>query len=519
MSEIFLKPETARTASMPQPCRHLCVVLGDQLDAESALFDDFDPAQDLVWMCEARTESTKVWSHPARIAMFLSAMRHFADSLRQRGYAVLYLEADDLSHALQHSKQQHQPQKVRAVHAGEWQLQQSLPVDEWLEDRHFFCSTAQFSAWLSNRKQPRMEHFYRLMRQQTGYLMEDGQPVGGQYNFDADNRESFAKSGPPSRNAPLAFPPDAITQQVLADVRARYPDHPGTLDNFDWPVTREQALEALDDFLKNRLARFGQFQDAMWTDQAWPRTLLFHSRLSAALNLKLLNPKEVCEAALHQYYQGLADLASVEGFIRQILGWREYVRGIYWAKMPEYVESNFLHAEADLPAWFWTANTDYHCLHHALKETLDNGYAHHIQRLMVTGLFTLLLGVQPKQVHEWYLAVYVDAVEWVELPNVIGMGQHADGGFMASKPYIASGKYIDRMSNYCQGCRYDPAQSVGVNACPFTTLYWDFIDRHQAYLSQHPRLKMQVNNWLKNKNPDGVRQEAVLLRQKLASGQ
>jgi deoxyribodipyrimidine photolyase-related protein len=255
-------------------------------------------------------------------------------------------------------------------------------------------------------------------------------------------------------------------------------------------VTRDQALTALADFVEHRLPEFGRYQDAMWTGEPW----LFHSRLSAAMNLKLLDPREVIAAAEDAYHAKHVPLASAEGFIRQILGWREYVRGIYWHFMPQYVERNALDAHRPLPAFYWTGDTDLNCVRHAVRQTLERGYAHHIQRLMVTGLLALLLGVEPREVHAWYLAVYVDAVEWVELPNTLGMSQFADGGVMASKPYVASGKYIQRMSNYCRGCRYDPTAATGETACPFTTLYWDFLRRHARLLSANPRMTMQLKN-------------------------
>jgi len=290
---------------------------------------------------------------------------------------------------------------------------------------------------------------------------------------------------------PLRFEPDAITRDVIDLVDSRYADHPGTLDQFGWPVTREQALQALDVFIEQRLPNFGRYQDAMWPGEPW----LYHSHLSSSLNLKLLNPREVVRAAEAAYHAGHAPLPSVEGFVRQIIGWREYVRGIYWTQMPGYLELNELDAQEDLPPWYWTGDTDMACLHDTITQTLAHGYAHHIQRLMVTGLYALMLGVQPKQVHAWYLAVYVDAVEWVELPNTLGMSQYADGGLMGSKAYIATGKYIERMGGgHCAGCRYDPALREGNRACPFTTLYWDFLMRHEERLSKHQRMALQVKN-------------------------
>jgi deoxyribodipyrimidine photolyase-related protein len=350
------------------------------------------------------------------------------------------------------------------------------------------------------------------MRRKTGVLMTGDEPAGGQWNFDADNRAAFGHSGPGEVPSPTPFPPDALTREVIALVRKRFPDHPGRLDHFDWPLTPAQARVALDDFITHRLPQFGRYQDAMWLpDLAQPsRPFLYHSRLAAAMNLKLLNPRDVIAAAERAYQTGAVSLANAEGFIRQILGWREYVRGIYWHFMPGYAETNALGATEPLPAFYWTGKTQMNCLHTTIRQTLQLGYAHHIQRLMVTGLFSLLLGVKPQAVHEWYLAVYVDAVEWVELPNTIGMSQHADGGLMASKPYVASGKYIQRMSNYCTGCRFDPAKAEGENACPFTTLYWDFLMRHRPFLARNQRMAMQLKNLdrLTDRARAGIRRRA-----------
>lgn len=487
--------------------RHLVVVLGDQLDARSAALDGFDAALDVLWMCECPAESEVVWSHQARIALFLSAMRHFAQAQRELGRRLIYRATGEHAHrelveALRADLAEHRPQCVILVSPGEWRLAQAFrALDaegtvpfEWREDRHFLCSQEAFAQWMSGRKQPRMEHFYRWIRQRGGWLMEGAEPVGGRWNFDEDNRGAFDAQGPGLIPGPRSFAPDAITREVLALVAQRYGEHPGSMASFDWPVTRPQALEALADFVAHRLDAFGPFQDAMWSTLPWPSTLLYHSRLSAALNLKLLDPAEVCAAAIDAYRQGRARLSSVEGFVRQILGWREYVRGLYWHRMPQYLEDNALSAQQPLPAFFWNADTEMNCLRQTLQETLVHGYAHHIQRLMVTGLYLLLLGVRPREVHEWYLAVYVDAIEWVELPNTLGMSQYADGGFMASKPYVASGRYIQRMSNYCDGCRYRPELASGPSACPITTLYWDFLDRHRDRFMSHPRLKMQLNN-------------------------
>lgn len=524
---------------MKSALRQLVLVLGDQLDERSTALDGFDARHDVVWMVEVGEESTHVWSHKARIALFLAAMRHFRDALRCRGFTVHYRRLDDADNRgsfeaeLQAAVRKLRPQRLVVVEPGEWRVRQALETTarelgvelEIRPDRHFLCSSAEFAAHARGRKQLRMEFFYREMRRKHGVLMNGDEPEGGAWNFDAENRESFGKAGPGELREPIAFPPDPLTREVLELVERKFAKHPGSLAQFDWPVNREQALRALGDFIQHRLPQFGRFQDAMWTSDGdllppGPRrrqVFLFHSRLSAALNLKLLDPREVIAAAEQAYRCGQAPLASIEGLLRQILGWREYVRGIYWRFMPGYLDLNALQASAPLPEFYWTGQTDMKCLREVIRQTLDHGYAHHIQRLMVTGLFALLLGVKPRAVHEWYLAMYVDAVEWVELPNTLGMSQFADGGVMASKPYVASGKYIQRMSNYCAGCRFDPAKATGENACPFTTLYWDFLLRHEKLLARNPRMTMQLKNLgrLDLQAERKIRRQAQALRKSL----
>lgn len=379
-------------------------------------------------------------------------------------------------------------------------------------DRHFYTTVKEFAAYARHLqgKPLRLEYFYRTLRQRHNVLMADGEPEGGQWNYDKANRQTFGRNGPGMVPERSRFEPDETTRHALRWVQEQFADHPGDLESFAWPVTRQDALQALADFIDHRLPVFGPYQDAMWPGEPW----LYHSHLSAALNLKLLNPREVVAAAEAAYRAGRAPLASVEGFIRQILGWREYVRGIYWTQMPAYVERNALEASGELPAWYWTGGTDFECLHQTIRQTLAHGYAHHIQRLMVTGLFAMLLGVKPKAVHEWYLAVYVDAVEWVELPNTLGMSQYADGGLMASKPYIATGKYIQRMGGPCAGCKYDPAAFQGDAACPFTTLYWEFLLRHQARLENAPRLEFQRERLgtLSPAQREGIQDRAAAIR-------
>ncbi|QID18439.1 cryptochrome/photolyase family protein [Nitrogeniibacter mangrovi] len=508
---------------MTEGLRHLVVVLGDQLDPDSAAFDGFDPARDGVWMAEVVEESTHVWSHKARIALFLSAMRHFAQALRARGWPVEYhrLGAHDfhgLSAALADTLVRRRPAAIRMVRAGDCRVEAAIEACAVAQqirvgrvpDTHFIATEADFGRWADGRRQLRLEYWYRALRKRTGVLMDGATPAGGQWNYDQQNRASFGAEGPGWVPEPVRFMPDAITREVIDLVEARFPTHPGSLRGFDWPVTPAQAAEALDDFITHRLASFGHYQDAMWTDRGW----LYHSRLSAALNLKLIDPMTVCRAAEQAWRAGMAPIAAVEGFVRQILGWREYVRGLYWRFMPGWLDDNALDAHVRLPSFFWTGQTDMACLRQVIEQTLATGYAHHIQRLMVTGLYALLLGVAPRQVHAWYLAIFVDAVEWVELPNVLGMSQHADGGRMASKPYVASGKYIERMSNYCRHCRFDPGEATGETACPFTTLYWDFLARHRARFAEHPRLALQVRN-LDRIDPDrlqAIRAQAAALR-------
>ena len=488
--------------------RSLIIVLGDQLDLDASAFDGFDARLDRVWMAEAAEESTHVWSSKPRTVMFLAAMRHFSLALQAAGRPLDYTRLDapgnagSLAAQLQADLLRLKPARLLMTAPGDWRVLQALqgvaaahelPLDI-REDRHFFSSIDDFAAHAKGRKSLRMEYFYREQRKHHRVLMghdgQDNEPAGGQWNFDADNREAFGAGGPGAVPPRAAFEPDAVTREVIALVDTRFAHHPGQLGSFAWPVTRAQALLSLQAFIQDRLPLFGRYQDAMWPGDPW----LYHAHLSAALNLKLLNPREVVAAAETAYLGGQAPLASVEGFIRQILGWREYVRGIYWTQMPAYLERNALDAQEDLPAWYWTGATDMACLRDALAQTLSHGYANHIQRLMVTGLYALMLGVSPKQVHAWYLAVYVDAVEWAELPNVLGMSQYADGGVMGSKPYIATGKYIQRMSPHCKGCRYDPAQRSGDDACPFTTLYWSFLMRHEALMAKNPRMALQVKN-------------------------
>lgn len=487
-------------------CR-LVVILGDQLTFDNPVLKDFDPLTDHIVMAEVVEESTHVWSHPQRIVLFLSAMRHFAQTLQAQGFSLTYFELEKhrfstLSEIWQQTISIQQPQSVRVCEPGDWRVLQqlisvcrshALPLNI-LPDHHFMCSTQQFKKWAAKYDQTqaslRMEFFYRAMRKKYSILMHEEVPEGGVWNFDHENRKALSADKVGHIPAAKQFVPDATTHAVIQLVRQRFASHPGALDSFGWPVTRDQALQLLHDFIAYKLPNFGPYQDAMWQGQAY----LWHSMLSSSLNLKLLNPREVIHAAEAAYHAGCVPLESAEGFIRQILGWREFVRGVYWREMPSLKSANFFQHNNDLPAWFWTGETHMHCLAQCIRQTLETGYAHHIQRLMVIGLFGLLAELSPQQVADWFLAVYVDAVEWVELPNVAGMALFANGGRFTSKPYIASGAYIRRMSNYCQSCRYQPELKTGEKACPFTSFYWAFLIKHAALLNQNTRMKLMLKH-------------------------
>lgn len=503
---------------------NLLLILGDQLDLHSNLLNNFNKDTDAVAMVEVLNESKIVWSHKARTVFFLSAMRHFAQELRNRGIKVFYQKLDDIDAEKDFEKsfakiiKKARPKKLIVCEPGEHRVLEELKrlasfinLDlEIVPDESFFCSTNNFKSYADKHKHLRMEYFYRELRRENNVLMDGDSPEGGQWNFDKENRKSFGKARP-GKVSDTRISPDEITQEVMDVVNCLLPENPGSLENFTWPVDERGAKKLLAAFIKEKLPHFGDWQDAMWSDEPF----LYHSKISAAMNVKILSPKYVVKKVEEAYKNGHVPLASAEGFIRQILGWREYVRGVYYHLMPNYLERNFLRANKSLPDFYWTGKTHMNCMSQVVKQTLEYGYAHHIQRLMVTGLFALLYGVNPKKVHEWYLAVYVDAIEWVELPNTLGMGQYADGGVMASKPYIASGKYINRMSNYCKGCRYNPDVSFGENACPFTTLYWDFVNRHQDLLKKNPRLGMQVKNW--NNKHHEEKSEIIKLAKKLRS--
>lgn len=476
----------------------LVLVLGDQLTSDMAALRAADRARDVVVMAEVMGEGTSVPHHPQKIALILSAMRKFAAGLREAGWQVAYSPLDDPENSqiiqgeLLRWASIHGADEVLATQPGEWRLVRELeelplPV-RVLEDDRFLCSQAEFAAWAKGRKQLRMEWFYREMRRKTGLLMEGDQPAGGQWNYDHDNRKP-AKADL-LRPRPRDFAPDPIVAEVLDLVEKRF-SHFGRLRPFRWATDREGALSALEDFVTHRLPRFGEEQDAMLEGEPY----LSHALISPYLNLGLLSPMEVCRAVEAAWAAGKVPLAAAEGFIRQIIGWREYVRGIWGLRGPAYLEGNALGQTRPLPAVYWGGPTRMACMAAAIDQTCDLAYAHHIQRLMVTGNFALMAGVDPAKVHEWYLSVYIDAFEWVEAPNTLGMSQFADGGLLGSKPYVSSGAYIDRMSDHCRQCHYRVKEKTGDRACPFNLMYWHFLTRHRERFRSNPRMAQMYRVW------------------------
>lgn len=477
----------------------LVLVLGDQLsDALSAL-QSADKSNDTVVMAEVVDEASYVRHHPKKIALIFAAMRKFAAHLSEDGWTVAYSQLDDTENAgsivgeILRRAEQTGAQEVLATEPGEWRLIKALdaaPINlRILPDTRFIASHQEFEKWAEGRKQLRMEYFYRDMRRKTGLLMNGSDPEGGKWNYDHDNR----KPAPEDVDfaGPMQFTPDAITEEVLDLVEARFGGHFGTLRPFWFATTRGDARRALAHFVNYALPRFGDFQDAMLNDNRF----LYHAVISPYLNIGLLDAMEVCQAVEKAYRAGDVPINAAEGFIRQIIGWREYVRGIYFLEGPEYAQRNILQHKRDLPDLYWGGETDMNCLQKSVAQTRDEAYAHHIQRLMVTGNFGLLAGVDPTQMHEWYLAVYADAFEWVEAPNTVGMSQFADGGVIASKPYVSSGAYINRMSDYCKSCSYSVAKKTGAGACPFNLLYWHFLNRHRARFSNNARMGNMYRTW------------------------
>lgn len=494
---------------------NLHLVLGDQLNTAISSLADVDRAYDVIMLCEVLEEATYVQHHQKKLVFVFSAMRHFAAELREAGFQVHYVMLDDVENTgnftgeVTRAVRQYQPNKLIVTEASEyrvlqamknWQASLGIPV-EIRPDRRFLCSHQGFTNWAEGRKQLRMEYFYREIRKTYSILMDGDLPIGGEWNYDADNRKPL----PANLSIPPTYyqAPDAITQAVIKMVQSRFSNHFGVIDGFHFAINRTQALLALKQFVETRLPLFGDYQDAMVEGEPW----LFHSHISLYLNSGLLLPMECVQLAEQAYHHQQAPLNAVEGFIRQIVGWREYVRGVYWHSMPGYAKANALEAQRRLPDFYWTAETHMNCIKQCVTETQQHAYAHHIQRLMVLGNFALLSGIDPSEVNEWYLLVYADAYEWVELPNVTGMVLFADGGQLGSKPYAASGAYINKMSNYCQSCHYNVNEKNGESACPLNYLYWDFLMRNQGKLASNPRMAMIYNTL---KKMDEVKKKLVL---------
>ncbi len=505
--------------------KRLHFIFGDQLSHSISSLRDIT-SHDVILMCEVMEEATYVRHHPKKIAFLFAAMRHFAEELELKGHQVRYVTLTDSSNTgsftgeVTRALRELEINKVVVTEPGEYRVQEM--IESWSEklevnvevrsDDRFLCSKDEFKKWAQHRKQLRMEYFYREMRKKYQLLMEsDATPTGGAWNYDKENRKAPPKDLTSSKR--LRHPKSSILKEVLHLVSEKFNDHFGNLLPFYYAVTREQALLELDDFVERILPYFGDYQDAMVKGEAY----LNHSLLSSYINAGLLLPLEVCQKAESSYRKGKAPLNAVEGFVRQILGWREYVRGIYWLKMPEYGELNYLEATRPLPSFYWGSSTKMTCVEEAISQTQEHAYSHHIQRLMITGNFALLAGLDVKEVQEWYLAVYSDAYEWVEMPNTLGMALFGDGGLLGSKPYAASGKYVHKMSNFCKSCFYDPNEMIGEKACPFNALYWNFLVRNREKLEGNQRLPYVYNTYDKfsEEKKEAIQQQASTIFHRL----
>ena len=509
--------------------RSLRLILADQLSDTLATLRDADAAQDILMLCEVYEEATYVKHHKKKIAFLFAAMRHFAERLKSRGFQVHYVKLDDPANTgsfegeVARAVALFEPASIVLTEPGEyrvlkifegWAARFSRSVDI-RSDTRFLCSQNYFRKWAQGKTHLRMEFFYREMRKRYDILMEpNGAPTGGQWNYDKQNRKP-PKAGMHSPQR-ISHPMSPITRDVINLVAGRFAEHFGDLEPFHFALTREEALTELKQFIDKLLPHFGDYQDAMVLGEAY----LYHSLLSCYINAGLLLPEEICRMAEAAYRAGRAPLNATEGFIRQILGWREFVRGLYWLHMPDYATMNYLEATKSLPWFYWSGETHMACMAEAVRHTQQHAYSHHIQRLMITGNFALLAGINPVEVCEWYLIVYADAYEWVELPNTLGMALFADGGIMGSKPYAASGKYIHRMSNFCEHCDYDPDLTVGEKACPFNSLYWDFLARNESKLRGNQRMPYVFANWNKitAEKQREIREQAASVLSKIDKG-
>ncbi len=499
----------------------LRLVLGDQLDSDHSWFERVD-SDVLYLVAELRQETDYVRHHAQKLCAFFAAMRSFADGLAADGHEVLYLDLDktskysNLSDLVKQtcnscgvSRFEYQsPDEYRlAEQLRELDLPRSIEVRD-CDSEHFLLARDELEDYVERGKHNRMETFYRKLRKRFDILMDGDEPEGGEWNYDSENRHKLKPADLDELPKPMTFDND------VGDILARLDRHGveyfgEARKNLPWPVDRTQARKLLAYFCRRCLPNFGRFQDAMTCrhEYAWS---LYHSRLSFALNAKILRPREVIDAALERYRDSDdVPLASIEGFVRQVLGWREYVRAVYWVNMPDYARRNRLRAKRDLPKYFWNGETRMNCMRHAIGQSLEHAYAHHIQRLMITGNFCLLAGIDPNQVDAWYLGVYIDAIEWVEMPNTRGMSQFADGGLVATKPYSAGANYINKMSDYCTDCEYDRKGKTDDDACPFNSLYWHFMNRHRDWLEKNHRSGMIYRSWDRQ---DKAQRDAVIAR-------
>ncbi|TAI46778.1 cryptochrome/photolyase family protein [Flagellimonas allohymeniacidonis] len=487
----------------------LRLVLGDQLNLHHSWYAHTDDAVIYV-MAEMRQETDYVKHHVQKVVGFFLAMRNFAQSLREKGHQVIYFEIgdsenpQDLNRIVKNLISKHAIEKFEYQLPDEYRLDGQLSnicgsldiSSEAFDTEHFYTGRYELRDFFQGKKQLIMENFYRMMRKKHDIMMVNGQPDGGKWNFDQSNRKKW--KGDP------AIPKELNLKKEVTNILEKIKDAGvttfGNIDpkTFNWPVTEEECKKLLEYFCEKLLVHFGDYQDAFHTDEKF----LFHSRLSFAMNSKMLSPKQVVDTVLEYYYKNTSDIhiSQVEGFVRQILGWREYMRGIYWKEMPAYKELNELDNQNPLPDFFWTGNTKMNCLKHSISQSLDEAYSHHIQRLMIIGNYALLTQIHPDEVDEWYLGVYIDAIEWVEITNTRGMSQFADGGIVATKPYVSSANYINKMGNYCQGCHYKHSEKIGDTACPFNALYWNFLDEKKSYFQDNQRMTMMLN-LLKKKNP------------------
>ena len=495
----------------------LRLILGDQLNEQHTWFNS--KSEDITYvLMEIKSETNYVVHHIQKVVGIFFSMRLFAEKLKSNDHQVIYIKLNDETnkHSFSENIQQlinnHKFQLFEYQLADEWrvdqemiQLTQKLVIESKVYDtEHFFTKREELNNLFENKKDFLMETFYRTMRKKHDILMERGKPIGGKWNFDHANRKRI-----PEKHQiiyPKIYKHDVSEIVQLLDECGIKTIGEINSKSFGWPVTRDESLELLGYFIENCLPLFGTLQDAM-TKKSWS---VYHARISFSLNIKLISPKEVIDKVV-EYWEinKHCEINQIEGFIRQILGWREYMRGIYWAKMPEYKSLNFFGHTNKLPKWFWDGKTKMNCLNHAISQSLEYSYAHHIQRLMVTGNFALLAGIDPDEVDTWYLGIYIDAFEWVEITNTRGMSQYADGGIVGSKPYISSASYIDKMSDYCKNCHYNSKEKIGEKSCPFNSLYWNFFDQHQEKLRTNFRLKMMYSIWDKM---DTMQKENILIQ-------